>query len=200
MSECERAVRRLDQLSSRHIGPDGMLALLVRLSTIPSGMSFPVGLLVDGTIIRGGVVAPEAIAAAVDTTFKEVLTKTSSEMEGEAALHSALDDAFQRALGAERDRQKDARDRLERYTEPWSLDALDPDDVGAFLSSTAPPLGVDLRDAQISIGVHTAHVRVMRVEVSHIAAWWPLTQEEGVNINYVPATSTADSETRTQAE
>lgn len=195
MSDWERAIRRLDQLSSRHTVPDGMLALLVRLSTVPSGVSFPVGLLVDGTIIRGGMVAPEGIAAAVDATFKEVLTKTSPEVGAEAGLHSTLDGAFQRALGTERARQKDARDRLERYTDPWSLDTLDPDDVGAFLSSTAPPLGVDLRDAQISIGAQTFHVRVMRVEVSHIAAWWPLTQEEGVNINYVPADiSTADSD------
>lgn len=195
MSDWERAIRRLDQLSSRHTLPDGILALLVRLSTVPSGVSFPVGLLVDGTIIRGGMVAPEGIAAAVDATFKEVLTKTSPEVGAEAGLHSTLDGVFQRALGTERARQKDARDRLERYTDPWSLDTLDPDDVGAFLSSTAPPLGVDLRDAQISIGAQTFHVRVMRVEVSHIAAWWPLTQEEGVNINYVPADiSTADSD------
>ena len=186
MNECERAVRRLDQLSSRHTVPDGMLALLVRLSTIPSGVSFPVGLLVDGTIIRGGMVAAEAIAAAVDSTFKEVLTKTNQELAGEPGLPSPLDGAFQRTLDTERARQKDARDRLERYTDPWSLDTLDPDDVGAFLSSTAPPLGVDLRDAQISIGAQSVHVRVMRVELSHIAAWWPLTQEEGVQINYVP--------------
>ena len=195
MSDCERAIRRLDQLSSRHTVPDGMLALLVRLSTVPRGVSFPVGMLVDGTIIRGGMVAAEAIAAAVDATFKEVLTKTSPELGAESGLHSALDSAFQRALGTERARQKDARDRLERYTDPWSLDTLDPDDVAAFLSSTAPPLGVDLKDAQISVGAQTVDVSVMRVEVSHIAAWWPLTQEEGVHINYVPAdSSTAESD------
>ncbi len=195
MSDCERAIRRLDQISSRHTVPDGMLALLVRLSAVPSGASFPVGLLVDGTIIRGGMVAPEGIAAAVDATFKEVLTRTSPELAAGPELHSALDSTFQRALGTDRARQKDARARLERYTDPWSLDTLDPDDVGAFLSSTAPPLGVDLKDAQISVGAQTVHVSVMRVEVSHIAAWWPLTQEEGIHINYVPADiSTADSD------
>ena len=114
MSDCERAIRRLDQLSSRHTLPDGMLALLVRLSTVPRGVSFPVGMLVDGTIIRGGMVAPEAIAAAVDATFKEVLTKASPELEAETGLPSTLDGAFQRALGSERARQKDARTRLER--------------------------------------------------------------------------------------
>ena len=165
MSDCERGIRRLDQLSSRYSVPDGMLALLVRLSTVPSGVSFPVGLLVDGTVIRGGMVAPEATATAVDATFNEVLRNTSPALAPGSGLHAALDGAFQRALESERVHQKDARARLERYTDPWSLDTLDPDDVTAFLSSTAPPLGVDLKDAQISVGAQTVRVGVMRVEV-----------------------------------
>jgi hypothetical protein len=151
-----------------------------------SGIPFAVGLLVDGVVVRGAIAPPERLAAALDDGIEaltsEIWRDSPDQLE---PLREVLAGVFATVVRVQREKLAEARTALEPYDPHGSIDDFKPEDVDAFLRSERPALAVDLADAVVMVGGIAVNVGVLRIEASHIAAWWPLQQEPDVYLNIV---------------
>lgn len=183
--------RRIDRLLVRAEGTsDGLFDALASVLAGSSALPFPIGLLVDGVLIHGALAPPEATADAVDAAIRTFFTRLWPERpyddEGDMGT------AFRDMVNNHRERREKDREVVEKYSDAASIDDWADEDVRPILRATADLAHVDIRNARIKIGDIWANIGVMRVNTAHISAWWPLEQEEGVQINYVSSTSEDD--------
>lgn len=190
MTELDPSTRRLEYLTaSAQRSVDGLLRLIVSVSGIENGMPFPIGMLVDGAIVRGGLASAEYFGRSVDRAFVGLIDgmwPDASAVSETDDLRTTLTAMSTKFVEAQRDRTARAREAMEQYGESLpSIDEVKSEDLSSLIAVEAAPVAVDVRDAQIAIGGVSTNVGSMRVEVSHIAAWWPLAEEPGVQLNIV---------------
>lgn len=181
--------RRIDRLLVRAEGTsDGIFDALASVLAGSSALPFPIGLLVDGALIHGALAPPEATADAVDAAMRTFFTRL---WPGRPYDEGDMGTAFRDIVNTHQERMVKDREVVEKYSDAASIDDWADEDVRPILRATAHLAHVDIRDARIRIGDTWANIGVMRVNTAHISAWWPLEQEEGVQINYV---STAEDD------
>jgi hypothetical protein len=167
------------------------LRLILSVSGIEDGMPFPIGLLVDGAIIRGGLASAEFFAQSVDRAFEDLTDRMWSDSSARARtsdLRTMLTAMSTKFVETQRSRTSHAREVMEEYGESIpSIDEVKPEDLHSLIAIEVTPIAIDVRDAQITIGGVSTSVGSLRVEVSHIAAWWPLAEEPLVQLNVVAA-------------
>lgn len=189
LSESQALLRRIEQVISNTRPADGMLDLLAALTSVPSGLTFPIGLISGSAIIRGGLVAPSFFAERLDGAIETVLG--ALDQDARETLRPVLAGVFQTSAEAQQERERKAAAQLEKYDEVPTFWSVDADDAESLATATTPGYSLDLRDARISVSGELLEVGALRVEMKAISAWWPLTDEHGVNLNFVDSTSSS---------
>ena len=115
-------------------------------------------------------------------------------------LRSEITAAFRELEPGFAELQEEAEELADRYPDDANIDDIDGPDVFDFYRALMDRATVDLADVRMTLPGRDEAVSLsaMRVQVAHIAAWWPLEAQDGTNVNYVAPSPT--SETKTHAE
>jgi hypothetical protein len=186
MNDDDRVIRRLEKISAQQQSVSGLLEMVASISTGRGGVAFPIGLLVDGTVVRGTVGPADSMADAVDNAYDRMIAGITfeDELAGREMVREVLVGAFRKQVDVRETAHQEARAALEAYDEMPTIDDVKPQDVDAFLRETHSPLAIDIRDAQLSVAGSMISLRVLRVELAHVAAWWPLTEEPDLQLHF----------------
>ena len=193
--QLERVVKRLDRANVRlRPPPGGVFRTLERIGA--TGLPVGIGMLVDGALIAGAVQAPVGFGNAVADA-------ANTAMEGfgwREELRSEITAAFRELEPGFAELQEEAEELADRYPDDANIDDIDGPDVFDFYRALMDRATVDLADVRMTLPGRDEAVSLsaMRVQVAHIAAWWPLEAQDGTNVNYVAPSPT--SETKTHAE
>lgn len=192
VSPMSAIIRRLDRADARYRS-DGLLDVV--LVTAHVGFPFPVGMIVDGVVVRGVLTQEGVLAAKADSAMARA-TEGLSDLripDDRRAMSEVYKD---RVAALELRREKD-RAIAERYlgnvedpNEDFVLDDVAVEDSEAFSRDTSMRKTIALKQAHVETSRGLIEVGAIEVVVSHIGAWWPLEEESGASITYV---SPADS-------
>lgn len=181
-------IRRLDRLyASRQ--EDSLLSLMATLSR--SGVPIALGLLVDGVLVRGSVTTKGKFASALDESVQDVIELFFSEWDEES--RNKIGHAFTSAVEVTDNIEDQARQVAEKYfsqegeVKPLDIDSMEIKDVVDVYSAGSNIQTFEISEAKIFVGNEWIEIGVMRVEYSHVGAWWPLRQETNVEIHYHPS-------------
>jgi len=184
--DVSRVTRRLDRqyLAASY---DAFLELIGSLGA-EGTLPFAVGMLVDGTVVRGVVQSTHVFADHLDAALAELLSHRVPA--DDSATRDAVHEMFRDLAHRTDDRRKAAREVAEQYVGPeFSLDDIPEADVRSVLDALRPNAFVVVANAQIVVPPSFHRVGAMRVRVDRISAWWPLSSEQDVRINYGDAPS-----------
>jgi|SRR5665647_1854403 len=178
--------RRLDREHAGRLS-DGLLSVLAMLGN--NGMPVGVGLIVDGIAVRGFPTSPETFSAALDKALLRIVDIVGSNWDPE--VKKSLADPFSQLIARRRTNEAAARAVVERVMaerpegDAPSIDEIELDDIEDFYRATEAPRLIELQNAKFFSAGDWVEVGSMRVDVSHIAAWWPMDEEAGAEVNYV---------------
>jgi hypothetical protein len=170
----------LAYLASQHV-PDGLLAKLLELAE--TGVGLGVGLLLNGMIVTGRLVGPEAAAGAVDAQLNTLAgpTEESDLTEEERSSFTSLATA---AVERTKQQREAFYEELAPYEDPAGIDL---DTVPAKLAHQLVQ-----QDARSHLTLEGArlfapgqagltNIATLRVALVQIAAWWVLSTDEQGN-------------------
>jgi len=186
--------RRLDRDFVRH-GQDSLLDMCASLGR--TGLPIAVGIIVDGVIVRGAMTAPRTFAFAADEALLRAINAFGSKWDAE--MRGTVEGVFSKIVEEHDEREKAARKVADRYLaardsddKPLNIDDIELDDVKDVFRALAEPSVIQLAEAKLFATTgQWIEIGTMRVEVHHIAAWWPLDEESGAQVNYVGSQNAA---------
>ncbi len=187
-SETRRLIAILNALAT-----DPMLDLLISLAA-GDRISFdaPISVMLDGQLIRGRIAKPEVFAGILDERLKAIaqtatlhlVGAANAEAEGQTrkALVESLSDAFSQDLRVARERERHAKEVLERVwgtpdeheedTNP-TIDDLPDAEALLALQTLGPRVTLTLDQAELYVPpARWDPIGVVRLSVQHIAGWW----------------------------
>jgi len=180
----EPIIKRLDrEWSARR--SDARLELLVTMGE--AGLPVALGLLVDGTIIRGTIGHPRRFADAGSRAIERAVEAFYASWDPDTkrtaveALRQNEDSSDER-----RRRQREILDRYFETNEDFSIDDVALKDIADVTQAIVPGANLTFEQATLQQpGQSPIHVGTMQVARSAIGSWWMLDEEEGARANYV---------------
>ena len=169
---------------------DSRLDLIAALGE--AGLPVALGLLVNGTIIRGvvGPISPAAgsIASAVDRAVEELFPNWPPEVS--AAATEALRNQEQR-LESRRVEDQEVFDRyFDQFEGDFGVDDVALEDIPHVTRATRSHSTISVQQASIDPpNGSPVRVNYLQLSLQAVDAWWVLDDEEGANVNYSPTST-----------
>jgi hypothetical protein len=183
-----RIARRLDRDYASKRSVDAMLEMVVTLGR--SGLPIALGMIVDGFLIHGAVIAPQVFASAITKATSRASEAFGSEWDPE--ILSTVDSIFTKLVDVQKKNERVAREVAAKYmreddaeeTLP-KIDDIELGDVGRYFYALSSPPVIELGAVRLFSAGQWIEIGSMTVEAAHIAAWWPMDEETGAEVNYV---------------
>lgn len=177
--ETSRITRRLDRqfLADQS---DAYLLGLALLADGSPGLPLAVGMLLDGVVVHGVIVSVERFAEQIDAALLDMLERS-------VGVDDARDLDWSPFVGLAkhiRQEMEEATELRATYPPDATIDDFADEHAPEILKAMPNDTYVQLTDAHV-FSATPRRVGAMRVRTDRIAAWWPLTAEEGVVIDYV---------------
>lgn len=181
--QLERIVKRLDRANVRLTAPrDDLLAMLTRLGE--TGLPIGIGMLVDGAVIAGAVQPPSVLGNALSDAAVEAMVAFGWSDEATDEIAATIRELEPRIAEV----QDDAAKVAEKYPVEANVDTVEGADIFDFYRAFVDSGTVDLQNAVMTLPGHAEPIQLksLRVNIAHIAAWWPLSAQDGATVTYSP--------------
>lgn len=177
-------VKRLDRSFAQSMRTrDALFDMVARVGRAQVPMA--IGMLIDGTIIRGAIVPTAQFGDRADAGFARALQAIGTADETLQPLASSFSKLIQ-ALDEQRKRGEEVVQ--EAADNQWNtFDDIPLDKVIDLVLARQARDFIELSDVSLEARTGIVKLGAMRVSVDHVAAWWPLDSETNATVTYVGA-------------